>query len=65
MPKIIPLRAIDPGEMLELERMAKKGTAFEARRARFILALTNPLGLRRQPNWRGPRFFCIHQQHLA
>jgi transposase len=46
MPKIIPLRAIDPGEMLELERMAKKGTAFEARRARFILALTNPLGLR-------------------
>ena len=32
--------------MLELERLAKKGTAFEARRARFILALTNPLGLR-------------------
>lgn len=46
MPKIIPLREIEPREMLELERLAKKGTAFEARRARFILALTNPLGLR-------------------
>ena len=46
MPKIIPLREIEPCEILELERLAKKGTAFEARRARFILALTHPLGLR-------------------
>lgn len=46
MPKIIPLRKIEPHEMLELERLAKKGTAFEARRARFILALTNLSGLR-------------------
>ena len=46
MPKIIPLREIKPREMLELERLAKKGTAFEARCARLILALTNPLGLR-------------------
>jgi hypothetical protein len=46
MPKIIPLREVTPEEMLELERLAKKGTPFEARRARFILALTKPLGLR-------------------
>ena len=46
MPKIIPLREIEPREILELERLAKKGTAFEARRARFILALSNPIGLR-------------------
>lgn len=46
MPKIIPLRDVKPEEMLELERLAKKGTAFEARRARFILALTKPVGLR-------------------
>ena len=46
MPKIIPLREIEPCEMLELQRLAKKGTAFEARRARFILALANLSGLR-------------------
>lgn len=46
MPKIILLRKIESHEILELVRLAKKGTAFEARRARFILALTNPLGLR-------------------
>lgn len=46
MPKIITLREIEPHEMLELERLAKKGTAFEARRARFILALANLSGLR-------------------
>jgi transposase len=46
MPKIIPLREVEPNEMLELQRLSKKGSAFEARRARFILALTNPLGLR-------------------
>ena len=46
MPKIIPLREIEPREMLELERLAKKGTAFEALRARFILALGNLSGLR-------------------
>ena len=46
MPKIIPLREIKPREMLELQRLAKKGTAFEARRARFILALANLTGLR-------------------
>lgn len=46
MPKIIPLREIEPSEILELERLAKKGTAFEARRARFILALTQSQGLR-------------------
>ena len=46
MPKIIPLREIEPREMLELERLAKKGTPFEARRARFILALANLSGLR-------------------
>lgn len=46
MPKIIPLRPIEPHEMQALERLAKKGTAFEARRARFILALTHPQGLR-------------------
>ena len=50
MPKIIPLREIEPHEMLELQRLAKNGTAFEARRARFILALTNPLGLGLRPN---------------
>ena len=46
MPKTIPLREIEPSEMLELERLAKKGAAFEARRARFILALANLSGLR-------------------
>ena len=46
MPKVISLRAIELHEMLELERLAKKRTAFEARRARFILALANLLGLR-------------------
>ena len=46
VPKIIPLRAVEPNEILELERLAKKGTPFEARRARFVLALTKPLGLR-------------------
>jgi hypothetical protein len=46
MPKIIPLRAVKPEEMLELERLARKGIPFEAHRARFILALTKPLGLR-------------------
>ena len=57
MPKIIPLREIKPDEMLALERMAKKGSAFEARRARFILALNKPLGLR--PNQIGSAHgFC-------
>jgi hypothetical protein len=46
VPKIIHLRKIEPDELLELECMAKKGSAFEARRARFILALSKPLGLR-------------------
>lgn len=46
MPKIILLREIEPHEMFELERMAKKGSSFEARRARFILALANLSGLR-------------------
>ena len=45
MPKIIPLREVEPHEMLELERLAKKGKAFEVRRARFILALANLSGL--------------------
>ena len=46
MPKIIPLREISPHEILELARLAKKGTTFGARRAHFILALNKPFGLR-------------------
>jgi hypothetical protein len=44
MPKLISLRGIDFHEMQVLERLAKKGTAFEARPARFILALAIPNG---------------------
>ena len=46
MPKIIPLRPVESHEMQALVRLAQKGTVFEARRARFILALINPQGLR-------------------
>lgn len=45
MPKLISLKVIDFHEMQALERLAKKGTAFEARRARFILTLATPNGL--------------------
>lgn len=57
MPKLISLRGIDFHEMQALERLAKMGTAFEARRARFILALATPNGLR--PNQIGAAHgFC-------
>ena len=46
MPKIIPLRPIEPHEIETLKSLSKKGSAFEARRARFILALADPRGLR-------------------
>jgi hypothetical protein len=65
MPKIIRLRDVKSEEMLELKRLASKGTHFEARRVRFIFGIDQACGASPQSNWGSPRVFCLHQQQLA